>query len=125
MSDSYAAQPQLIPYHPSYPAQPQQAAGPDCSAMMRLATMGAVVGGSAAAAQQFRRFQAGEQTPNAALAETGKAAVTTGLATLAAGAIASSVAEQGAMRLGLMFLIGSVVVYGIHSRFGDSEVDYE
>lgn len=110
-----------------YPApvgavQPPQAhGGPDCAALMRLATTGALVGGSAAAAHQVRRFQSGGQTPQGALAETARAAVIAGVATAAAGAIASSFAEQGFARLGLMFLIGTAVVYGIQKRLSGSE----
>ncbi|NEV62500.1 magnetosome protein MamC [Thiorhodococcus minor] len=122
MSSPYPAEGALTPYSPGYPAQ--SVGGLDCAALMRMATMGAIVGGSAAAAQRIRRAQAGAQTPTAALAQTGKAAVTAGLATAAAGAVASSVAEQGATRLGLMFLIGTAVVYGLQSRLG-SEVDHE
>ncbi|TCT24045.1 magnetosome protein MamC [Thiobaca trueperi] len=110
----YAPSPVGVPHM----VQPQS--GPDCATLMRLATMGAIVGGSAAAARQIRHFQAGHQTPGAALAETGKAAVTAGLATAAAGAIANSFADQGLARLGLMFLVGTAVVYGIHSRLSDS-----
>ncbi|EXJ16460.1 magnetosome protein MamC [Imhoffiella purpurea] len=95
--------------------------GPDCSALMRLATTGAIVGGTTAAAQQFRSLQSGMQTPQAALAETAKAAVTAGVATAAAGAVASSFAEQGIARLGLMFLVGTAVVYGIQARLSADE----
>lgn len=122
MSGVYEARGPVAPYSPGEP--PQTIGGPDCAALMRLATMGAIVGASASAAQQIRRAQAGTQTPTAALAQTGKAAVTAGVATAAAGAVASSVAEQGATRLGLMFLIGTAVVYGLQSRLG-SEVDHE
>lgn len=105
-----------------YPVQPypaQSYAAPDCAALMRMATTGAVVGGTAAAAAQIQRFQSGAQTPQGALAETAKAAVTAGVATAAAGAVASSFAEQGLARLGLMFLVGTAVVYGIQRRMAD------
>lgn len=119
MSTTYDVQHYRAEPVPVYP--PQLNAGPDCATLMRMATMGAIVGGSAAAAQQLRGFQSGTQTPNGALAETGKAAVTAGIATAAAGAIASSFAEQGLARLGLMFLVGTAVVYGIQSRLAGSE----
>ncbi|GAB0148912.1 magnetosome protein MamC [Marichromatium gracile] len=85
----------------------------DCGSLVRLATLGAVIGGSLAAARQVDRIQAGEQLPNLALVETGKSAVAAGVATAAAGAVASTVADQGALRLGLMFLAGSAVFYGL------------
>ncbi|NCC41078.1 MAG: hypothetical protein EOM21_16890 [Gammaproteobacteria bacterium] len=107
---------------PAYPVRsPQSQAAPDCAALMRLATTGAIVAGSAAAAQQIRRFQSGAQTPQGALVETTRTAVIGGVATAAAGAIASSVSDQGFGRLGLMFLIGTAVVYGIQSRMTGSE----
>lgn len=97
-----------------HPLQPQGA--PDCAALLRMATTGAIVGGTAAAAHQIRRLQSGAQSPQGALSETAKAAVTAGVATAAAGAIAASLAEQGLARLGLMFLVGTAVVYGLQSR---------
>lgn len=101
-----------------YPAP--RAGGADCPTLMRAATLGAMVGGSAAAARQLRRFQSGSQTPRGALTETGKAAFTAGLATVAATAVASTMVEQGLGRLGLMFLVGTAVVYGLQGR-GASE----
>lgn len=119
MSTHYEARYYPVPTGPVYPPQPQ--AAPDCAALMRLATTGAIVAGSAAAAQQIRRFQSGTQTPQGALVETTRTAVIGGVATAAASAIASSFSEQGFGRLGLMFLIGTAVVYGIRSRMTGSE----
>ncbi|AFL73348.1 magnetosome protein MamC [Thiocystis violascens] len=119
MSVTYETRNDPVPMRPAYPAQPHAAL--DCAALMRLATTGAIVGGSAAAAHQVRRFRSGTQTPQGALAETAKAAAIAGVATVAAGAVASSVAEQGFGRLGLMFLVGTAVVYGIQTRLAGSE----
>lgn len=119
MSASYEARPYPVPTAQAYAHQPYGA--PDCAALVRMATTGAIVGGSAAAAYQLQRFKSGAQTPQAALGETAKAAVTAGVASAAAGAIAASFAEQGLARLGLMFLIGTAVVYGIQSRTAGSE----
>ena len=119
MSAAYSIQPYPAPIGAAYPVRSYPA--PDCAALMRMATTGAIVGGSAAAAQQLQRLQSGVQTPQGALTETAKAAVTAGVATAAAGAIASSFAEQGFGRLGLMFLVGTAVVYGIQSRMAVSE----
>lgn len=119
MSTTYDARGYPIQNAPAYPAQ--QNTGADCASLMRLATTGAIVGGSAAAAMQLRKFQNGNATPTGALAETGRTALTAAVATAAAGAVASSVAEQGAMRLGLMFVVAAAVVYGIQSRMDGSE----
>lgn len=123
MSTTYEARAYPIQNAPAYPVQ--QGTGADCATLMRLATTGAIVGGSAAAAVQLRKFQAGSATPTDALAETGRTALTAAVATAAAGAVASAVAEQGAMRLGLMFLVGAAVIYGIQSRMDDSEDAHE
>lgn len=100
------------PFDPLYPAPPN-VARPDCTNLMRLATLGAVVGASLAASRQMRQVQAGEQTPQRALLETGKGAVAAGLATAAGGAIAATLTDQGLSRLGLLFLAGSTVFYGL------------
>ncbi len=123
MSMLYETRSYPIQNGPAYPVQPNT--GADCATLMRLATTGAIVGGSAAAAVQLRKFQDGNATPTGALAETGRTALTAAVATAAAGAVASSVAEQGAMRLGLMFVVAAAVVYGIQSRMGNSEGRYE
>lgn len=107
------------PPAPIYSAE--SSLGTDCSALIRMATLGAMVGGSVVAAQQLRDFQSGVQTPGGALVETGKAALTAGLATAAAGAIASSFAEQGMGRMGLMFLIGTAAAYAIQGRLERQE----
>lgn len=99
-------------FDPLYPAPPNLA-GPDCANLMRLATLGAVIGASLAASRQLRQVQEGGQTPQRAVLETGKSAVTAGLATAAGGAIAASLSDQGLSRLGLLFLAGSAVFYGL------------
>ena len=99
-------------FDPLYPTPPRIAA-PDCANLMRLATLGAVVGASLAASRQLRQVQSGTQTPQRALLETGKGAVAAGVATAAGGAIAASFSEQGLSRLGLLFLAGSAVLYGL------------
>lgn len=96
-------------------APPAWSVNSDCASLMRLATLGAVIGGSVAAARQIEQVQAGEQLPSAALVATGKAAVMAGVATAAGGAVASSLAEQGVLRLGILFLAGSAVLYGLRN----------
>ena len=110
-------------FDPLYPVPPN-VAGPDCANLMRLATLGAVVGASLAASRQLRHVQAGEQTPQRAVLETGKSAVAAGLATAAGGAVAASLTEQGLSRLGLLFLAGSAVLYGLANWTESRENDH-
>lgn len=84
-----------------------------CSTLVRLAALGGLVGGSAAAAANLRRVQAGDLDTVPALAATARSAVVGAAATAIAGAVAGAVAEQGLLRLGLMFAVGAGVVYGL------------
>jgi hypothetical protein len=109
MSDAY-----FVRMPSRLPMQPQtQAGGNDCATLIRLATLGAVVGGSVAAATNLQRIDSGDLTTTAAIAETGKTAIIAAAATAIGGAAASSVAEQGLMRLGIMFAAGTLALYGI------------
>lgn len=103
------------------PASPYGAADSRCSTLVRLATVGAVVGGSAAAASNLAEMRRGEITVNQALANTTRTAVSSAMATTIAGAVAGAVAEQGLVRLGVMFATGAAVLYGIErwSERGD------
>jgi hypothetical protein len=108
--------PALIPYpaHRPVSAPSPRPAQDSCQALVRLATIGAVVGASAAAARQIRRVQGLEATPVQALIDTGKAAVITG----AAGAVAN----EGITRLAVLFATGTAVMYGVQRRLEpDSE----
>lgn len=87
--------------------------GTDCATLVRMATLGALVGGSVAAATNLRRVESGDLEATAALAETGKTALAAGVATALGGAVASSVVEQGLMRLGIMFAAGTLTLYGL------------
>jgi hypothetical protein len=99
-----------------------QPGGADCATLVRLATLGAVVGGSLAAATNLQRVQSGEVTAAAAVGETGKAAVTAAVATAIGGAAASGIAEQGLLRLGVMFAAGTLALYGLQ-RWADARTD--
>lgn len=105
--------------------QPPLSGGVDCAGLVRLATLGAVIGGSLAAARQFRLVQEGEQLPNAALLETGRTAVAAGIATAAGSALAASVTEHGALRLGILLLVGAGVVYAADNWATREELDDE
>jgi len=93
--------------------EPQTGADTACSTLVRLAALGGLVGGSAAAAANLRRVQAGELDATPALTATARSAVVGAAATAIAGAVAGAVAEQGLLRLGLMFAVGAGVVYGL------------
>ena len=68
-------------------------------------SVGAIVGGTAAAAKDIKRVKEGEMTKGAAVADIGKEAVGTGLAT------AAGVALTGA--LGITGLLGLVSIVGV------------
>lgn len=109
----------LVHDAPAYPVTWQaavpapRAADTACSSLLRLATMGAVIAGSAAAAANLRRVSAGEALPASAVTDTARSAAIGAAATAAAGAVAGVVADQGLLRLGLMFAVGTAVVYGL------------
>jgi hypothetical protein len=119
-------------YYNLYPAAYQPAppvvsgGSPDtaCASLIRLATLGAVVGGTAAAAANLRRLRAGDLQAGAVIAATARSAAVGAAATAVAGAVAGTVAEQGALRLALMFAVGTGVAYGLdgwlrHGREAD------
>lgn len=114
MSDHYLVQMTTYPSTPS--------GGSDCATLVKLATLGAVVGGSVAAATNLQRVQVGELTATGAAAETGKTALTAAVATAIGGAAASSIAEQGLMRLGIMFAAGTLALYGLQ-RWSQARMD--
>ncbi len=91
-----------------------------CESLLRMALFGAVVGGSATAASSIRRVQRGELDSAEALAETGRAAVAAAAATALAGAVANAIADQGLLRLGVMFATGAAVLYGVE-RWREAE----
>lgn len=82
-----------------------------CSALVRLGLLGGLVAGSAAAATNLRHFRDGEVQSGSALVSTARSAAIGAAATATAGAVAGALAEQGLVRLGLMFAVGTAVVY--------------
>ncbi|MFB1488467.1 MULTISPECIES: hypothetical protein [unclassified Thiocapsa] len=96
--------------------------GSDCATLVKLATLGAVVGGSVAAATNLQRVQSGDLTATHAVAETGKTAITAAVATAIGGAAATSIAEQGLIRLGIMFAAGTLALYGLQ-RWSQTRTD--
>ena len=106
MSDTY-----LYPAAPMvYPPVPEN----QCSTLVRLAAVGAVVGGTAAAASNLQAVRASRIDAGQAVIDTGRAALATAVATAVGGAAAGAVAEQGLMRLGVMFAAGTAVMYGLN-----------
>lgn len=118
MSEYYqpAAWPMAAPGPTSHqPLLPAQSAAPEsaCSSLGRAALMGAMVAGTGAAAINLRRVQVGEIETGTAVRETAQAAAIGAAATAAAGAVAGAIADQGLLRLGLMFAVGTAVVYSL------------
>ena len=84
-----------------------------CSTLVRLAAVGGLIAGSAAAAANLRRTRSGELEAGPAIVATARSAAIGATATAVAGAVAGAVAEQGLLRLGLMFAVGTAVIYGL------------
>lgn len=93
---------------------------PDCANLLRLAALGAIVGGSLAAARELQAFQKGAQNLPGVLMETARGATAAGLATAVGGAVASSLAEQGFGRFGMLFLTSVAVFYVLPRRDQDA-----
>ena len=98
-----------------YSQQPQasRSSGDTCAALLQLAVTGAVVGASAAAGANILRVQRQEISAGEAIADTGRAAAAAGVATAVAGAAASTIANQGLARLGVLLAAGTAVMYGL------------
>lgn len=95
----------------------------DCGELLRLATLGAIVGGGLAGARQFQQVQNGQQLPLPAVLETGKTAVAAGLATAVAGALAVSLTEQGVLRLGIMGLAAGAMFYALQAQLALEDIN--
>lgn len=90
--------------------------GDACANLVQLATLGAVVGASTAAAKAIGQIQQGEIDTQQALAHTARAALTAATTTAIAGAAANAVGHHGLARLGVLFLAGTALMYGIEKR---------
>ncbi|MCW2306959.1 hypothetical protein [Rhodobium gokarnense] len=95
-----------------YPA-PQPASGDVCADLVRLALMGAVVGGSIAAASGLRKVRRGEIQQWDMTLETTRGAVLAGAATAISGVAARAVTDEGIARLGMLFAGGVAAYYGL------------
>jgi hypothetical protein len=90
-----------------------------CESLANMALVGAIVGGSAAAAQNALRMRRDEIELADALRSTGRTALASAVATAVAGAAASAVARQGVLRLSLMFGVGAAMLYGLNRWIED------
>lgn len=89
-------------------------AAPACETLVNMALVGAVVGGSAAAAHNALRMKRDEIQLGEALLSTGRTAIASAAATAVAGAAANAVAKEGVLRLSLMFGVGAAMLYGLN-----------
>jgi hypothetical protein len=112
MSSHYpvVVQPQA---HESQQPQVSRTGSDTCAALLQLAVTGAVVGASAAGGANILRVQRNEISAGEAIADTGRAAAAAGVATAIAGAAASTVSNQGMVRLGVLLAAGTAVMYGL------------
>jgi hypothetical protein len=110
MSEHY-----LIPYASggAYPLPAGSGESRVCETLVNMALVGALVGGSAAAARNAARLGRDEIEFREALRSTGKTSLASGVATALAGAAAGVVTDQGLLRLSVMFGVGAAVLYGI------------
>jgi len=91
-----------------------------CETLINMALVGAVVGGSAAAAHNALRIKRDEIELGEALLSTGRTAIASAAATAVAGAAAGAVADQGVLRLSVMFGVGAAMLYGL-SRWSEGK----
>lgn len=108
-------------YLPATPASQSSA----CETLVNMALVGAVVGGSAAAAHNAMRMKRDEIQFAEAMRNTGRTAIASAVATAVAGAAANTAANEGVLRLALMFGVGAGVLYGFNRWVEDKESDHE
>lgn len=99
-------------YHPQdlqLPASADRA----CTTLLQLTALGGIVGASAAAGANIRWVQRDEISAGQALTDTGRAVLAAATATAVAGAAATAISNEGLTRLGVLFLAGTAVMYGL------------
>jgi hypothetical protein len=98
----------LVPYTHSGTYLPAAAPAESCSCetLINMALVGAVVGGSAAAAHNALRMKRDEIELGEAMLNTGRTAI--------ASAAANAVAGEGVLRLSVMFGVGAAMLYGLN-----------
>jgi len=82
--------------------------------LANIALVGAVVGGSAAAAENALRLKRDEIELRQALLNNGRTTIASAAATAVASAVAGAVAKQGVSRLSVMFGVGAAMLYGFN-----------
>lgn len=85
-----------------------------CEYLINTALVGALVGGSAAAAKNALAVRNETMQFGDALRDTGRTAMASGLATAVGAVAANTVTDQGLLRLSLMFGVGAAVLYGLN-----------
>lgn len=109
MSEHY-----LVPYSHAGTWIPAPAESNTCEALINMAVVGAVVGGSAAAAHNAWRLKKDEIDLGCALLSTGRTAIASAATTAVAGAAANAVASVGVLRLSVMFGVGAAMLFGLN-----------
>jgi hypothetical protein len=106
----------MVPYTYTGTSLPTASYGdpPSCETLINMALVGAIVGGSAAAAHNALRMKRDEIELAEALGSTARTAVASAAATAVAGAAASAVTSHGVLRLSLMFGVGAAMLYGLN-----------
>lgn len=113
--------PYPVAYYPPQGNPMRATSGNTCTAVLQLATIGAVVGASTAAGTNIRRMQRDELTAVEALVDTGQAAVTAAAASAIAGAVATAVSNEGLTRLGILLAAGTAASYAIRRRWAEGD----
>ena len=98
-------------------------AAPVCESLVNRAVVGAIVGGSAAAAHNASRLQRNEIELTTAFRNTGRTALVSAAATAVAGAAADALTNHGVLRLSVMFGVGAAVIYGLNRWVDEQEAD--
>jgi len=86
-----------------------------CADLIRLAALGAVIGGAVTGAREIQRARNGEIEQWQATTATARGTLVAGAATALAGGVANLVAEQGIARLAIMFAGGMAAAYGLNA----------
>lgn len=97
----------------SYLPAPGKAESYGCETLVDMAMVGAVVGGSVAAAHNATRMKRDEIELGEALISTGRTAIASAAATAVAGGAANALVKEGVLRLALMFGVGAAMLYGL------------
>jgi hypothetical protein len=96
-----------------------------CEYLINTALVGALVGGSAAAAKNALAIRNEQMNFSEAMRDTGRTALASGVATAVGAMAANAVSDQGLLRLSLMFGVGAAVLYGLNQWAERKEASHE